>query len=391
MAFHWKSFRKALYLSFAKRPLTIKRFTIMVTFLCFFPAATLLARLGMLLDHVFYPGFRKQQVNRPFFIIGNPRSGTTLMQSSFASDHENFVSITLFDILVPSISIRKFLTFLGGLGGKYFRDKISTIANTITGRIFRGFRDVHPVSLRNVEEDAVLVHTFASAIQYLLFPFVEELEHLAWFDRWPAKERKAHMEFYEKFVKRHLYHAGGDKRFLSKNTLLIGGIRSMRETFPDAKFVYIVRHPYESTASLMSMLWTFWRLPAPEIAKMDPEIRDLGKKAIATFKYAFEQMKEIPKGQLMFVKYEEFIKDPRAIVRQIYDWLGLETHEDVKRKLEEKASKERNFRSKHDYVWEEFGLDKNHIYNELKEMFDYFGWDRNKQQDGSRKTEPAPG
>ena len=387
MAFHWRTFGKSLYLSFTKRPLTLKRFTVVAAFLGFYPAATLLARLGMLLDPIFYPGYKKQPVNRPFFIIGNPRSGTTFMQSIFAVDHVNFASITLFDIVVPSISLRKLSAFLGG---KFSRGKSSASGHAIADRVFHNFRAIHPVALHHVEEDAVLVHTFASGIQYLFFPFVEELDHLAWFDQWPAGERKAHMKFYVSFVKRHLFHAGGGKRLLSKNTLLIGGLRSMHETFPDAQFVYIVRHPYESTASMLSMLWTFWRLPAPEIGKMDPEIRALERKAIDTFKYAFEQIKTIPEERLMLVKYEDFVKDPLAMVNQAYHWLGLEMNEDVKNKLEEKISRERNFRSKHDYVWEDFGLDKDHIYNELKEMFDYFGWDRNKKQGDSKKTEPAP-
>ena len=31
------------------------------------------------LDHVFYPRHRKQAIDRPIFIIGNPRSGTTFL------------------------------------------------------------------------------------------------------------------------------------------------------------------------------------------------------------------------------------------------------------------------------------------------------------------------
>src|SRR6201995_5278706 len=31
------------------------------------------------LDHLFYPRHRKQSIDRPIFIIGNPRSGTTFL------------------------------------------------------------------------------------------------------------------------------------------------------------------------------------------------------------------------------------------------------------------------------------------------------------------------
>ena len=36
---------------------------------------------SMQLDKLFFPAWRRQRVDRPVFIIGHPRSGTTMLQS----------------------------------------------------------------------------------------------------------------------------------------------------------------------------------------------------------------------------------------------------------------------------------------------------------------------
>jgi hypothetical protein len=43
------------------------------------------------------------------------------------------------------------------------------------------------------------------------------------------------------------------------------------EAFPDATFVYLVRHPYDAIPSLMSLFHAIWSLYAPEIAKASPK------------------------------------------------------------------------------------------------------------------------
>lgn len=41
-----------------------------------------------MLDHLFFPGFKKVEVKRPVFIIGHPRSGTTFIHKLFTQTDE---------------------------------------------------------------------------------------------------------------------------------------------------------------------------------------------------------------------------------------------------------------------------------------------------------------
>ncbi len=54
-----------------------------------------------MLDHVFFPGFRRQPVKEPVFIVAPPRSGTTLTQKLMSLDVERFVHVKLYQTIFP--------------------------------------------------------------------------------------------------------------------------------------------------------------------------------------------------------------------------------------------------------------------------------------------------
>ncbi|HEY4794368.1 MAG TPA: sulfotransferase, partial [Mycobacterium sp.] len=60
------------------------------------------------LDHVFYPSHRKQPIDRPIFIIGNPRSGTTFLHRLLLGAGD-MAALELWEMLFPAITARKLL------------------------------------------------------------------------------------------------------------------------------------------------------------------------------------------------------------------------------------------------------------------------------------------
>ena len=68
----------------------------------------------------------------------------------------------------------------------------------------------------------------------------------------PENRRKL-MRYYRSCLQRHLYANGPDKTLLSKATQSSGAVESLLEAFPDARFITIIRHPYESVASHVSV------------------------------------------------------------------------------------------------------------------------------------------
>ncbi|MBM4373231.1 MAG: sulfotransferase, partial [Deltaproteobacteria bacterium] len=60
------------------------------------------------LDHLLYPGFRKVPIDRPVFILGNPRSGTTFLHR-FLLNSGDLAAFELWEMLFPAVSARKLL------------------------------------------------------------------------------------------------------------------------------------------------------------------------------------------------------------------------------------------------------------------------------------------
>lgn len=56
------------------------------------------------------------------------------------------------------------------------------------------------------------------------------------------------MAVYHRMVQRHLYYHGSDKCYLSKSLAFSVKLRSIRETFPDAKVVCRVRTPSQKNS-----------------------------------------------------------------------------------------------------------------------------------------------
>src|SRR5260370_40485348 len=64
------------------------------------------------LDHLVYPRHRKQSIDRPIFIIGNPRSGTTFLHWLLLGAG-GMAAFELWEMLFPAITARQPLRRVG--------------------------------------------------------------------------------------------------------------------------------------------------------------------------------------------------------------------------------------------------------------------------------------
>src|ERR1700743_1551509 len=75
------------------------------------PLRQAISAITLALDYVFSPGHRKQPLDRPIFIIGNPRSGTTFLHRLLLGAGD-MAAFELWEMLFPAITARK---LLGGI------------------------------------------------------------------------------------------------------------------------------------------------------------------------------------------------------------------------------------------------------------------------------------
>ncbi len=117
MVYNFRLFWRTTYRSlFASKNtparLTRKRFVFLLMFYTIWPIGSLIHWICFFLDDIFFPGHKTQPVEKPLFIIGNLRSGSTFLHRLLSRDSETFTSLTTWDIyLTPSVTQKKLTQF----------------------------------------------------------------------------------------------------------------------------------------------------------------------------------------------------------------------------------------------------------------------------------------
>ena len=126
--------------------------------------------VGLALDHVFYPAFRKVKVREPVFIVGNGRSGTTHMHRLLAGDARRFTWFRTYEMLMPSIVQRKALWLLADLDRKLLGGAVARRLRLVEDEALEDVRGKHNWRLDGPEEDDFLLFNNWSSAS-LVFPF----------------------------------------------------------------------------------------------------------------------------------------------------------------------------------------------------------------------------
>jgi len=376
MDFNYRLFAKALWLSFCRSPFRLRRWAYTIFFTGLFGLMWLVVMVGRALDYLLFPGFRRQPVRQPVFIIAPPRSGTTLAQKLLSLDEERFVHVKLYHTIFPAICYQRLIQALGRLD-RWLGGLLARLVGWAERTWFGGWDQMHKMRFNQPEEDdGFFLYCFVSEAIFLLFPYVEELWEAGFPDALPAAERRRVMRFYRRCLQRHLYANGPDKTLLSKATQSSGAVESLLETFPDAKFITIIRHPYQSVASHVSVFYPVWRAHSPEIAKASPLSKAYARLAVEWFKHLFRFRTRVAPQQYYCIDYRELVRDPLQAIEKLYAHFGWHMSEAFRQRLAAATQTQRQFKSTHQYSLEEFGLSKEWIQQELGELLDFYGLER---------------
>jgi LPS sulfotransferase NodH len=376
MYFNYKLFLKAEYLALFRQPFQWRRWGYVLLFSGLFLLFLMLVMLGRAADQIFFRRFRKQAVKAPVFIIAPPRSGTTLVQQLLSLDEKRFVHLKMYQTILPAVSYQRMVDTGVWLDGKLGRP-VERLIGWCEKKWFGGWDDLHKMRLNQPEEDdALFLYAFESEAIFMLFPFVSELWEAGFPDALPQPDRRKLMRYYRSCLKRHLYANGPTKTLLSKATQSSGSVEALREEFPDAKFITIVRHPYRSVASHVSLFVPVWKAHSPDIAKDGPVAREYARLAVEWYKHLYEFRQKVNPSQCYCIDYRDLVQDPRKVVERVYAHFGWEMDDALRTRLQSATQKQREFKSKHEYTLEEFGLSKEWIQQELGELLDAHGLER---------------
>ncbi|MCW3477165.1 sulfotransferase family protein [Limobrevibacterium gyesilva] len=261
------------------------------------------------------PAILRQPVDRPIFITGLPRSGTTFLHTLLAEDPANLVP-RYWQTVYP-------YPLAGAVPGQDRRVELVARQLRLFARLAPEFPDVHPVTATSPQEcSEITAHVFRS----LRFDTTHRVpSYLAWLDR---AGHDAAYRFHRRFLQ-HLLHqigpdAGASMRCVLKCPDHIFALDAIRTVYPDARYVFVHRDPLKVLASVARLT---------EILR-EPFTRHVDRAAIgrqecdrwaagAALMTAASATGAIPSERIFHIHHTELIAAPMRVIAELYRHFGL--------------------------------------------------------------------
>jgi hypothetical protein len=325
------------------------------------------------LDHLFFPGHRKQPIDRPIFIIGNPRSGTTFLHRLLLGAGDT-AAFELWEMLFPAITARK---LLGRVIPRL--DKLSPARYHPS--------DVHDTSLRGIETDDVMwfFRTLDGPFAWAYF--------LAWQDTWgsqlsrrefgiegvTARAEERFFRYHEACWRRNLTLKRAN-RILAKTSMLTMRLDTLLRRYPDCRLVYVIRDPVEVIPSGMSLLasvlenaYDVWNRTNTEDQQRWIENLYGASCSMLTSFHDAHAAGRIPERNLCVVRYEDLIGNLEPTMARILDFVEVKPSAAFEEEVRAQGERQRSYTSRHAHSPDQFGLSPERIKSDLGFVYSAYG------------------
>ncbi len=339
----------------------------------FMPIFMAFTHFTLFLDRIFFPQYRKIQVKKPIFIIGHPRSGNTFLHKLLTQTDE-FVAFQTWHILFPSLTarglVKPFINYL------IKKNKSSLIPDRVG----------HGVALDKIEEEELLFfHKLDTQFVWARSPLGfddQENPEFRFHDLQPLSRRRNSINFFKGCLQRQIYYTGKEQVIL-QTLQSVHRIKTILETFPDAKFIYLVRSPHETIPSHLSVLWFLLDLQLgvknipPD--KLQRYIDRRYRYNIDLYRYFYDLQKnqEIDSDKVMIVRYDKLRSDLKKTFTEIVNFTGIEPSDELKQTVQQKDGSQKDYQRKHQLIkLEEFSLSQEQITKDFAFVFEEYGFNK---------------
>ncbi len=288
----------------------LKRIVVCVIVCPLFLVLLLINNLFLALDFILFPRFLWHKISKPIFIIAAPRSGTTFLYHSLANNREHFSAVKLWEIVFAPSIFQKYIIEgifkLDNFIGAPLKRIILGMENLLIGKL----KTIHLIGLNMPEEDeGLLVWNMTTLYFNFFYGDSNFFEEFLYFDAsMPEKRKNRIMNRYLRLIQRHnfVFNRKNNRRFVSKNPLMMNKIGALSRILPDAKILNINRNPRETIPSTIhlghSLYGIFTSIPQNERVKL--ETKNL---LISWYKMAEEQLNAHYSNQHLKINFYDLV------------------------------------------------------------------------------------
>jgi omega-hydroxy-beta-dihydromenaquinone-9 sulfotransferase len=328
------------------------------------------------LDYLVFPSLWRQKVERPVFIVGHARSGTTLLHRLLAADGDTFSYFLYWEMFFPSLLQKRIIQVIGYFDEKWLGRVLNKRLVAWDDKTFGPYRQMHDMSLWNSEEDQFVMRgAFVTQQWSMDIPMMDVID-IFHVDQMPVRKRQRWMHHYRECIKRQLLLNGGDKIHLSKNPVMSGWVGALIETFPDARIVVMMRDPAQCIPSVLKLVELTWKGKGWTQLDYERSLQMLTAVSFESFQHPAEVLLRHADTPQLVVDYRELTAQPRATVHKILDAIGLPLTDSYDRFLQSQEDTEKSHKTDFRYSMADYGLSRETMESELGNFYDTYQWPR---------------
>lgn len=319
-------------------------------------------RLYMAADRARNPEINEEKIQRPLFITGLPRSGSTFLHTLLAQDPRCRTPRT-WEVMHPSPPPER---------RTYDSDpRIGQTERQLKwiDVLMPEFEKYHLIHARYPQECiAITDHAFLS---YVFETMYQVSSYRDWHDQ---QDKRPAYEFHRRFLQHLQWRCPGSHWVLKAPSHLMA-LEALLAVYPDADIVVTHRDPLKvlpSCASLTQVL----RAPFTSRLHRDEISSEVCQRWEGSTRYAmrFREEHHDLRQRIYDVHYPDLKKDPLAVVRAIYGYFGRELGSDAEEAMHRfSAANPKDNNGVHRYSLEEFGLDRDAVRSRFQFYTDFFG------------------
>lgn len=313
---------------------------------------------GDLIDYLFFSGYKKNKLDKPVFLIGHPRSGTTFLHKFILKNTKEFKGMLLWEMIFPSIFIRRLIKpILPFLVKKFPKDLYDS--------------NIHKTGFLEPETDdvAMFFRNFEGMFYWLYFSAwmnysnSEELEN----QLIKESETRKVIDYILNLHKKNIYKSGSNKRIFSKSFSLIMDISGVLKKNEDAKIIVLLRDPIEVIPSSISLAVNVQK-NINNFEKLDEEkkkiyYQNLYQASLVFFKHLDKQLIEYKdlNNNILIVTHKQLKARFEETIYTICDYCEIEKTPELIKSIKKQAEKQPDFKGKHQYNLEKYGISKDKL------------------------------
>jgi hypothetical protein len=304
----------------------------------------------------------QQEIARPLFVLGLPRTGTTLLYSLLALDpaHRSPLSWEVDDPCPPAEA------------ASYESDPRIAQSEWRFAQLrelARGIQAIHPVGAALPQECIVITASEFASIRF------EMCFDVATYQDWLLEaDMTACYAWHRRFLQ-HMQSRFARERWVLKSPGHLGTIDALLAAYPDALIVQTHRDPRRVVPSVSSLEWTLRQVASDEL---DPKA--LGRQQLRAWSKTLRlgmrarEKRAAQASQFLDLHFHEIASDAIGCVSQIYRKFGLALTPEFERRMRDYvAAHPREEHGAHRYTLEGFGLGAGEVDDAFAEYVARFG------------------